>query len=68
MAGVTRRDFIHATGALGITLTLGRLQLGCQEQEAAALPESFFAEVPAYNDWSDLYRQRFTWDSVHKST
>ena len=41
MAGVTRREFIHATGALGITLTLGRLQLGCEE--AAAPPGTVFA-------------------------
>ena len=66
MVGVTRRGFIRATGALGVTLTLGRLQLGCEE--AAAPSETFFAEIPAYDDWSDLYRQRFTWDSVHKST
>jgi DMSO reductase family type II enzyme molybdopterin subunit len=66
MVGVTRREFIHATGALGITLTLGRLQLGCEE--AAVPSETFFADIPAYDDWSDLYRQRFTWDSVHKST
>ncbi|MBW2232645.1 MAG: molybdopterin-dependent oxidoreductase [Deltaproteobacteria bacterium] len=61
---------MRSAGALGLTLGLGRLQLGCGETspEPGAASPIRLAEVPEYRDWSDLYRHRFTWDSVHKST
>jgi len=67
---LTRRDFMRGAGALGLTLSLGRLQLGCGEgaPDPAATAPGRLAEVPRYGNWTDLYRQRFTWDSVHKST
>ncbi|MDH3457597.1 MAG: molybdopterin-dependent oxidoreductase [Gemmatimonadota bacterium] len=70
MGRLTRRDFICGSGALGLTLSLGRLQLGCREvsKETGTPPDGVLAELPPYGDWTDLYRQRFTWDSVHKST
>jgi len=70
MSRLTRRAFLHGAGTLGLTLSLGRLQLGCGDSslDSVAPPAGHRAEVPEYRDWSDLYRQRFTWDAVHKST
>jgi len=73
MSTLTRRDFMRGAGALGLTLTLGQLQ-SCREaeRETGAPPGDGEGEgptaVPRYGDWSDLYREHFTWDSVHKST
>jgi DMSO reductase family type II enzyme molybdopterin subunit len=73
VAAWTRRDFLRGAGALGLTLTLGKLQ-GCRDasQEpgspgAGSGPGQPVAPA-SYGDWSDLYRRGFTWDSVHKST
>ncbi|MCP5067090.1 MAG: molybdopterin-dependent oxidoreductase [bacterium] len=70
MGKLTRRGFIRGTGALGLTLGLGRLQLACGEpaQQPATGAPSHRVSVPEYASWRDLYRQGFTWDSVHKST
>jgi anaerobic selenocysteine-containing dehydrogenase len=70
MGALTRRDFVRGAGALGLSLGLVRLQLGCGDPapQPRAPGPAHLADVPEYRDWSDLYRQRFTWDSVHKST
>jgi anaerobic selenocysteine-containing dehydrogenase len=70
MSTLTRRALLRGAGALGLGLTLGRLHFGCGQasQEAGAPAAVGRVEAPSYGDWSDLYRQRFTWDSVHKST
>jgi DMSO reductase family type II enzyme molybdopterin subunit len=61
---------MRGAGALGLGLSLGRLQLGCGEpaQQEVAEPATQRARTPEYETWRDLYREQFTWDSVHKST
>ena len=67
MSTLTRRELLHGAGALGLGLTLGRLHFGCGQasQEAGAPAAAGLVEVPSYGDWTQLYRQHFTWDSVH---
>ncbi|HUI26085.1 MAG TPA: molybdopterin-dependent oxidoreductase, partial [Candidatus Kryptonia bacterium] len=72
---VSRRDFLRASGALA--LALANLEFGCSSPEptgatapAASAPQPTVAAVavPAYRTWEDLYRARWTWDSVARGT
>ena len=69
MQGITRRTFIKAAsaGALGLALDLSRLG-----PVAAAGSDSPVAASPAraisYGDWRDVYRQKWTWDAVVRSS
>ena len=64
--GWTRRDFLRLTGGAA-TLALANLSVvgGTPERATGtnALPE-----VPAYRGWEDLYREKWTWDSVARGT
>jgi DMSO reductase family type II enzyme molybdopterin subunit len=66
MSRISRRGFLIGAGALGLSLTF----LRCRgEREAGQPPEAGPSPGPArYGDWRDLYRERFTWDRVAKST
>ena len=65
-AGISRRDFLWGSGAT-VVLALG--QLRCRDAEqAASLPPPAPGIPPEYGDWRDLYRQRWTWDRISKST
>jgi len=66
---ISRRTFIAATGAVGLSLTMCRLDSkddlkpGMRE-----LPTFEPTEPVAYSDWSDIYRRRWEWDRVAKGT
>lgn len=61
---VTRRDFLRTAGAASATLLLSRLDLvSCAAAAPAGLPP-----VAPYRTWEDLYRQKWKWDSVVRSS
>ena len=67
-SGITRRGFLVAGAAGAAALTLG---LRCLRQEEPAAPPpaaATTAGVPAYGDWRDVYRERWRWDKIVKST
>ncbi|MBW2373934.1 MAG: hypothetical protein JRF70_15505 [Deltaproteobacteria bacterium] len=69
---VTRRTVLRAgvAGAAGVTalsLGLGRL---CSQAEGPVAPEGVAGSPapPEYGDWRDVYRERWRWDKVVKSS
>jgi len=64
--GLSRRDFLRtgSAGVLGLALT--RLAPFAPHQaraDATELPEAL-----QYEDWADVYRERWTWDRIAKGT
>ena len=64
---LTRRNFLRSTGAATLLLSLDRLALA---QVAPAAAGSGAAVVPtfAYRTWEDLYRSKWSWDKVVRSS
>jgi DMSO reductase family type II enzyme molybdopterin subunit len=61
---LTRRDFLRSAGAASATLLLSRLDLvPCAAGVKEGLPP-----VAAYRSWEDLYRQKWAWDKVVRSS
>jgi DMSO reductase family type II enzyme molybdopterin subunit len=66
---VSRRTFLIGAGAGAATLALGLHRLQPQAAHAALASNPLNSAAPlVYNDWSDVYRQRWTWDRVAKCT
>jgi DMSO reductase family type II enzyme molybdopterin subunit len=61
-AGITRRGFLVG-GVATLGLTMCRL-----EQQAPAPGAAKVAAPPAYGDWRDVYRERWAWDKVVRSS
>ena len=70
--GISRRSFLVGTGAgaAGLALGLQRLrQCGAATSPVTAGPApTSLVEPIAYGDFTDLWRQRWTWDHVAKGT
>jgi len=64
---LTRRQFLRAAGAAGLALSLNRLVLRPAASAAEAGPGTT-TTAAVYRGWEDVYRQRWTWDSVAKGT
>ena len=75
----TRRDFLRAGGAAALTLGLANLEFACRPSEhPSALaptptpqplqPSAAQVHLPDYRTWEDVFRQRWTWDSVARGT
>jgi DMSO reductase family type II enzyme molybdopterin subunit len=64
--GVDRRTFLRAAASGTATLALGLWRLA----PAGAAPATRVAAAapPAYGDWRDVYRQRWVWDRVVRSS
>ncbi len=63
---ITRRKFIVGSGLAGVGLVLGSLRLLSPPCAVAGASE---AGAPrAYGDWRDVYRERWQWDKVVKSS
>ncbi|MCP5059052.1 MAG: molybdopterin-dependent oxidoreductase [bacterium] len=61
--GIHRRDFLKATGALGLSLSL--LQLKALSPDAAAAEPGGVDAAMSYGSWEDVYRNEWRWDAVH---
>ncbi len=67
--GISRRTFIAATGAAGLSLTMCRLDSKDDRKPGMReLPTFEPTEPVVYSDWSDVYRRRWEWDRVAKGT
>jgi DMSO reductase family type II enzyme molybdopterin subunit len=67
---LSRRRFLQI-GAAATTLTLFNLELGDRAAAATDAGQPLADGVPilpAYRGWEDIYRQKWTWDRVVKST
>jgi DMSO reductase family type II enzyme molybdopterin subunit len=64
MPGLTRRDFLKSSGAAALALSLAHLRLA---PGAGAAQEAVGQETP-YRSWEDLYRRKWQWDKVGRST
>ena len=60
--GIDRRDFLKATGAVGVSLALLNLRI-LSPAAAAKSGDSVPAKV-AYHSWEDVYRNEWRWDDV----
>jgi hypothetical protein len=69
---LTRRKFLiaGAVGAAGVAgVSLGLRVLRPQEPPSATTPALAGAPAPpAYDDWRDVYRERWRWDKVVRSS
>src|ERR1041385_4807795 len=75
---VSRRDFLRSTGALTLGLSLqSLLPLGCgssstpqpEARSGTAPPTPGAAHaLPDYRTWEDVYRSRWQWDKVGRSS
>jgi len=69
MAGITRRAFVGGAVAGAATLGLGLWRLRATATDAGSpLPPAASAVPPLYGDWRDVYRERWAWDKVVRSS
>ncbi len=68
MSRITRRSFIIGTGATALALGLFRLRQ-CDQPPAGPVAEPLTPVKPiVYGDFTDVWRERWTWDRVSKGT
>ncbi len=63
---ITRRRFLVAGGLTGLGLALARLTPLVRAAGASAVSSP--AVPPRYGDWRDVYREKWTWDRISKSS
>ena len=67
--GISRRTFLVGAAAGAATVAIAYWRLRPVERGApAAVPTATTAAPPAYGDWRDVYRERWAWDRIVKST
>jgi DMSO reductase family type II enzyme molybdopterin subunit len=66
-SGLNRREFLRGAGAAALVLSLGRLSLDPARAVGATTSEPD-ANGPDYRSWDDVYRGRWTWDSISKGS
>ena len=62
--GLTRREFLQQGSAGLLVLGLSRLSLAAPPSQDSIAS----AAAPSYTTWDDVYRERWTWDSVARGT
>ncbi len=62
---LTRRNFLRSAGAATLLLSLDRLTFGQVGQGATAVAAP---ELPNYRSWEDVFRSKWTWDKVVRSS
>jgi len=69
-SGISRRSFLVAAGAGATVLGLSRLRAcgGTDADSAGEAPKTRPIPPLRYRDFSDVYRERWTWDRVVKGT
>jgi DMSO reductase family type II enzyme molybdopterin subunit len=65
--GVTRRAFVAAGAAGAAVLALGLWRLR-SAAPPGGLPAALASAPPVYGDWRDVYRERWAWDKVVRSS
>ena len=73
MQGLSRRGFLRVGVATATGLVLGLRHLGCREQESPLPPVTpgpgaLSLSTVSYGDWRDIYRERWAWDKVVRSS
>jgi DMSO reductase family type II enzyme molybdopterin subunit len=63
---LTRRDFIRLAGATTLWLSLDRL--GFAQAVPGKSPGGAALRIPDYRSWEDVYRGKWAWDKVVRST
>jgi len=66
-SGLNRRGFLRGAGAAVLGLSLGRLSFAPAKARGAT-PVQPVADGPDYRSWEDVYRERWTWDSIAKGS
>jgi DMSO reductase family type II enzyme molybdopterin subunit len=66
--GVDRRAFLRAAATGTATLALGLWRLAPAGTARAGPAAALAAAPPSYGDWRDVYRQRWAWDRVVRSS
>ncbi len=67
--GVSRRGFLIGAGATAGALSLTMCRLGERDEPVGPTPAAKTAVAKqTYGDFTDVYRERWTWDSVAKGT
>ncbi|MBW2667301.1 MAG: molybdopterin-dependent oxidoreductase [Deltaproteobacteria bacterium] len=69
MSRLSRREFLQAGAAGVLVLSCDQLSLPAPSPNSAtdaATPAAI--EPPVYNDWRDVYRERWRWDRVVRGT
>ncbi|HXQ20198.1 MAG TPA: molybdopterin-dependent oxidoreductase, partial [Candidatus Acidoferrales bacterium] len=71
MMELTRRTFLQTAGAAAATLSLSNLEFAFAAWGEAGTPAAAplsSVPIPTYRQWEDIYRQKWTWDKITKST
>ncbi len=63
---LTRRAFLHTAGAATLLLSLDRLAFA--EGAASAPASGVPPPIPPYRGWEDVYRGKWAWDKVVRSS
>jgi len=64
---IRRRTFLIGGGSGLVSVALGLWRLSPRQAEALAdelAPDVAARALPGYRDWSDLYREQWTWDRI----
>ena len=68
---ISRRQFLHGTGAAALTLSLGRLSArpaSAFDSKSSLTSSASEPWLSNYRSWEDLYRQKWSWDRIAKGT
>jgi len=67
-AGIDRRTFLVGAAAGAATVAIAYWRLRPVERGAPAAVSVVTTAPPTYGDWRDVYRERWAWDRIVKST
>jgi len=65
---VSRRTFLKGAGAAALTLSLGQLSACGGEPPPVQTIARAARKARQYTGWQDLYKEKWTWDSIAKGT
>ncbi len=65
---LTRRDFLCSAGAATLLLSLDRLAFAQLDSVTPNGSPAAAPPIPAYRSWEDVYRAKWVWDSVARSS
>ena len=68
MMELTRRTFLQTAGAAAATLSLSNLEFAFAAWGDAGTPAAVSVTIPMYRQWEDVFRNKWTWAKITKST